>query len=189
MNLLEREQDFEQLARLWQQATTGQGRTVMVSGEAGIGKTALVEQFVRELRQPARCLWGACDALFTPRPLGPLYDITAQTQSNLSTLLRQETPRPILFAAVLNELQQGGRPTIVVIEDVHWADEATLDLIKFLGRRVAPLPVLVLLTYRDDELGRDHPLRAASQPGAALCPGTPRHHRGQPVLCHGGACQ
>ena len=159
MELLEREPDFEQLARLWQAATTGHGRTVLVSGEAGIGKTALVEQFVRRHDKTARCLWGACDALFTPRPLGPLYDLAAQTQGALSTLLRQETPRPVLFAAVLEELQQGGRPTVVVIEDVHWADEATLDLIKFLGRRVAPLPVLLLLTYRDDELGRDHPLR------------------------------
>jgi DNA-binding CsgD family transcriptional regulator len=160
MELLDREPDFEQLARLWQAATTGQGRLVLVSGEAGIGKTALVEQFVRKLGQAARCLWGACDALFTPRPLGPLYDLAAQTQGALSTLLRQETPRSVLFAAVLEELRQGGRPTIVVIEDVHWADEATLDLIKFLGRRVAPLPVLMLLTYRDDELGRNHPLRA-----------------------------
>jgi ATP/maltotriose-dependent transcriptional regulator MalT len=160
MDLLERELYFEQLARLWQAAITGQGRIALISGEAGIGKTALVEQFVRKPGQTARCLWGACDALFTPRPLGPLYDLAAQTPGALSTLLRQETLRPVLFAAVLDELQQGGRPTIVVIEDVHWADEATLDLIKFLGRRVASLPVLVLLTYRDDELGRSHPLRA-----------------------------
>jgi predicted ATPase len=132
MELLEREPEFEQLARLWQATTTGHGRTVLVSGEAGIGKTALVEQFVQGLGKNARCLWGACDALFTPRPLGPLYDLAAQTEGALSTLLRQETPRPVLFAAVLDELQQGGRPTLVVIEDVHWADEATLDLIKFL---------------------------------------------------------
>src|SRR5690242_14687617 len=122
MELLERDQDFEQLARLWQAATTGQGRTVLVSGEAGIGKTVLVEQFVRQQGKTARCLWGACDALFTPRPLGPLYDMAVQTKGALFTLLRQEAPRPVLFAAVLVELQQGGRPTIVVIEDVHWAD-------------------------------------------------------------------
>src|ERR1051326_309488 len=116
MDLLEREPAFEQLARLWQAATTGQGRTVLVSGEAGIGKTALVEQFVRTRAQTARCLWGACDALFTPRPLGPLYDLAAQTPGTLTSLLRQETPRPVLFAAVVEDLQQGGRPTIVAIE-------------------------------------------------------------------------
>lgn len=158
MDLLERDQCFRELSLLLRTAMTGQGRIVLVSGEAGIGKTALAEQFFRQQGQAARRLWGACDALFTPRSLGPLYDIAAQTQGALLTLLQRETPRPVLFAACLDELQHGG-PTVVVIEDVHWADEATLDLIKFLGRRIAHLPVLVLLTYRDDELGRDHPLR------------------------------
>jgi len=158
VDLLERDQCFRELSLLLRTAMTGQGRIVLVSGEAGIGKTALAEQFFRQQGQAARRLWGACDALFTPRSLGPLYDIAAQTQGALSTLLQRETPRPVLFAACLDELQHGG-PTVVVIEDVHWADEATLDLIKFLGRRIAHLPVLVLLTYRDDELGRHHPLR------------------------------
>ncbi len=160
MELLERDQDFEQLALLWRSATTGQGRTALVSGEAGMGKTALVEQFVQQQGQAARCLWGACDALFTPRPLGPLYDMAAQARGALSPLLQHETPRPLMFSAFLEELQHGDRPTVVVIEDVHWADEATLDLIKFLGRRIAHLPTLLILTYRDDELGHDHPLRA-----------------------------
>jgi DNA-binding CsgD family transcriptional regulator len=159
MELLEREQDFEQLTLLWQKATKGQGYTVLVKGEAGIGKTALVEQFVRELRQPARCLWGACDPLFTPRPLGPLYDMASQAPGVLSALLQRETPRPVLFSTFLDELRNSGNPIVVVIEDVHWADEASLDLIKFLGRRISHLPTLLILTYRDDELGRDHPLR------------------------------
>ena len=160
MELLERDQDFEQLALLWRSATTGQGRTVLISGEAGIGKTALVEQFVSQHLQVARSLWGACDALFTPRPLGPLYDMAAQTQGALSKLLQRETPRSVLFSVFLDELQNSGSPAVVVIEDVHWADEATLELIKFLGRRLSRLPTLLILTYRDDELGRDHPLRA-----------------------------
>jgi predicted ATPase len=170
MDLLERERDFEQLAQLWQAAMVGQGSTVLVSGEAGIGKTALVEQFVRELRQRTRCLWGACDALFTPRPLGPLHDMAAQTSGALPALLQRETTRSVLFATFLDELRTGDRPTIVVIEDVHWADEATLDLLTFLGRRIARLPALLLLTYRDDELGRTHPLRAAlgDLPSAAV---------------------
>ncbi|HEY7123774.1 MAG TPA: AAA family ATPase [Ktedonobacterales bacterium] len=157
--LLERDQCFEQLTQLWHTATTGQGRIVLVRGEAGIGKTALVEQFVTQHCQRARRLWGACDALFTPRPLGPLYDMAAQVGGTLASLLRQETPRPLVFSSLLDELQHGSGPAVVVIEDVHWADEATLDLIKFLGRRVARLSVLLILTYRDDELGRDHPLR------------------------------
>src|SRR6266568_239324 len=158
MNLLERDHCFEQLSILYRTATTGNGRTVLVSGEAGIGKTALVEQFVSLHCRAVRQLWGACEALFTPRPLGPLYDIAAQVHGSLSTLMSRDTPRPMVFSALLDELQKSASPTVVVIEDVHWADEATLDLIKFLGRRISSLAVLFIVTYRDDALSRDHPL-------------------------------
>src|SRR6266571_652258 len=152
MNLLERDHCFEQLSILYRTATTGNGRTVLVSGEAGIGKTALVEQFVSLHCRAVRRLWGACEALFTPRPLGPLYDIATQVGGRLWQLLDRDTGRGALFSAFLEELQMRPVPTIVVFEDVHWADEATLDLIKFLGRRVLDLPVLFLVTYRDSEL-------------------------------------
>ena len=158
MKLLERDQHFEQLLLLFHTATMGHGHTVLVSGEAGIGKTALVEQFVRQHCKTARRLWGACEALFTPRPLGPLYDMAAQ--GGLPALMNPDTPRPLVFSTFLDELKRSGRPAVVVMEDIHWADEATLDLIKFLGRRIARLPTLFILTYRDDELSRDHPLRA-----------------------------
>jgi DNA-binding CsgD family transcriptional regulator/tetratricopeptide (TPR) repeat protein len=158
MNLLERDHCFEQLSVLFRTATTGNGHTALVSGEAGIGKSALVEQFVSQHCRAARRLWGACEALFTPRPLGPLYDIAAQARGSLSTLMSRDTPRPMLFSAFLDELQKSASPTVVVFEDVHWADEATLDLIKFLGRRILSLPALFIVTYRDDALSRDHPL-------------------------------
>src|SRR5713226_8934365 len=158
MELLERDRYFEQLSELFHTATTGNGRTVLVSGEAGIGKTALVEQFVSQQCRAARQLWGACEALFTPRPLGPLYDIAAQTRGTLSTLMSRDTPRPMLFSAFLDEVQKSAIPTVVVFEDVHWADEATLDLIKFLGRRIPRLTALFIVTYRDDELSPDHRL-------------------------------
>jgi predicted ATPase len=170
MDLLERDHCFDQLSALLRTATTGNGRTVLISGEAGIGKTALVEQFVSQHASAARRLWGACEALFTPRPLGPLYDIATQAGGSLSTLMGRDAERPALFSAFLDELQQSSLPTIVVFEDVHWADEATLDLIKFLGRRIPHLPVLFLVTYRDDELSRDHPLRSVigDLPGTAV---------------------
>jgi len=158
MDLLERDHYFEPLSALLRTAMTGNGRTILVSGEAGIGKTALVEQFVSQQCRAARRLWGACEALFTPRPLGPLYDMAAQVQGSLSTLMSRVTKRPTLFSALLDELQKSVVPTVVVIEDVHWADEATLDLIKFLGRRISHLPALFIVTYRDDALRRDHPL-------------------------------
>src|SRR6185503_18203500 len=111
-------------------------RVALVSGEAGIGKTSLVEQFTEAHKQQARVLWGSCDALFTPRPLGPLYDISHQTQSNLHALLADGAPRASIFSAVLEELEDSHGPSITIFEDLHWADEATLDLLKFLGGRI-----------------------------------------------------
>ena len=157
-NLLERDHYLDQLSILLHTVTTGNGRTVLIAGEAGIGKTALVEQFVSQHCSSARQLWGACEAFFTPRPLGPLYDIALQAGGRLSMLMLNDAERPTLFTAFLEELQKSPLPTVVVFEDVHWADEATLDLIKFLGRRIPHLPVLFLITYRDTELSSDHPL-------------------------------
>src|SRR5215510_965087 len=159
MELLERENFLTQLEAILDNVTAGEGRLVLVSGEAGIGKTSLVERFVEEHKKRARCLWGACDALFTPRALGPLHDIALQTQNNLLTLLEEQAPRASILTAVLQELGSGRMPAIVVIEDVHWADEATLDLLKFLGRRIHRLPSMLIVTYRDDEVGPEHQLR------------------------------
>jgi predicted ATPase len=78
MELLERESQLAALAATLQEANSSNGRIVLVSGEAGIGKTSLVRRFTAEITPPTRLLWGACDALFTPRPLGPLYDIAPQ---------------------------------------------------------------------------------------------------------------
>src|SRR5690606_9303827 len=89
-----------------------------------------------------RLLWGACDALFTPRPLGPVYDMAASAGPELRRCLGPGASRAELFAAFLAELQAG--PVVVVFEDVHWADEATLDLLKFVGRRVGRVPALLI---------------------------------------------
>jgi DNA-binding CsgD family transcriptional regulator len=164
MNLLERDHELATLHALLGEIMVGHGRIALVGGEAGIGKTTLVEGFLTQAqagRQQAvrtlRTLWAACEALFTPRPLGPLYDIARQTTSPLRALLDGDAIRTTLFAAVLDELAQS--PTVLVVEDIHWADEATLDLIKHLGRRMQQTATLLILTYRDDELLKDHPLR------------------------------
>jgi DNA-binding CsgD family transcriptional regulator len=129
----------------------------LVSGEAGIGKTQLVERLAADWRDRVRVLSGACDALFTPRPFGPLHDVAAQTGGSLLTALDSGSNRNVIFSAVLAELHS--RPTLLIFEDVHWADEATLDLLRFLGRRIANTQTLLVFTYRDDELGPRHPLR------------------------------
>jgi predicted ATPase/DNA-binding CsgD family transcriptional regulator len=155
--LLQRETQLHELDAALQEAASGEGRVALVSGEAGIGKTSLIEQFVRERRDSVRVLWGGCDALFTPHPLSPLHDIAMQVQGELLARLRSDADRQAIFSACLSELQR--QPTVVIFEDVHWADEATLDLIKFLGRRIQRTTSLLILTYRDDELGAQHPLR------------------------------
>src|SRR6185437_1988063 len=124
VELLERDPFLVTLDDLLVQACEGRGRVALISGEAGIGKTSLVERFLEQHQVSTRTLWGACEALFTPRPLGPLYDIALQLQTPLRALLDGEVNRAALFAAVLDELTRHPTPTIVIIEDIHWADEA-----------------------------------------------------------------
>ena len=158
MDLLEREDFFQQLQETLAEVIHGSGRVALISGEAGIGKTSLVEQLLETGKDQCRVLWGGCDALFTPRPLGPLHDIALQIRGNLLTLLEEEAPRATIFSAVFAQLQSQPS-TLLVFEDVHWADEATLDLLKFLGRRINKLNALLVITYRDDEVRAEHPLR------------------------------
>jgi DNA-binding CsgD family transcriptional regulator/tetratricopeptide (TPR) repeat protein len=161
VRLLERERELATLNALLDECAAGQGRVAVISGEAGIGKTALVEHFLslaHTVRRSAyRPLWAACEALFTPRPLGPLYDIARQSGPLLRALLDGHGSRAALFAALFDELTQV--PSILVIEDIHWADEATLDLVKYLARRMHRSPSLLIVTLRDDEPVNEHPMR------------------------------
>jgi len=156
MELLERDEFLSDLEAIRNDVAAGKGRFVLVSGEAGIGKTALIERLAA---QQQHVLWGACDALFTPRPLGPLYDIAQQTHGKLLRLLEEGAPCGPIFSAVLDEIHGESGLTLIVIEDIHWADESTLDLIKFLGRRINRTKAMIIVTYRDDEIATDHPLR------------------------------
>lgn len=133
MDLLEREQCFADLAKWLGTANQQGGCIVLLSGEAGIGKTVLLREFAQRQDQ-ARVLWGACDALFTPRPLAPLHDVALQTQGALQAAVNSHLSPAALFAAALCEL--GATKTLLILEDLHWADEATLDLLTFLGRRI-----------------------------------------------------
>ncbi|MGZ4352213.1 MAG: AAA family ATPase, partial [Gaiellaceae bacterium] len=156
--LLERSQELDGLAAAFASVTrTGRGSVVLVAGEAGIGKTALVQAFCAGLGR-TRVLSGACEALQTARPLGPLVDIAGETRGELGTLVEAGASPSAVLAALLDELRRRS-PTVVVLEDLHWADEATLDLLRLLARRIATVAALVVVTYRDAELERDHPLR------------------------------
>jgi len=153
MELLEREPFLDALECYATDAGSGSGRLVVITGEAGIGKTSLIDAF-RASRPDVRWLWGACDGGFTPRPLGPLHDIATAAGNGLRELVSTHADRSELFTAFL-DLLGGGGPTGVVVEDLHWADEATLDWLSHVSRRLATLPALVLVTYRDDEPGDD----------------------------------
>jgi DNA-binding CsgD family transcriptional regulator/tetratricopeptide (TPR) repeat protein len=160
VRLLERKTALDALAEFAGHARSGEGRLVLLEGEAGVGKSALLEQFTHDLPD-ARFLPGGCDGMFTPRPLGPLFDIAQHVHGRLLALCRAEASREQLFDALLTELCEPGPLPVVVIEDVHWADEATLDLLAFLARRIRELPVLLIASYRNDELAGTHPLRIA----------------------------
>jgi len=158
--LLEREAQLASLGEYAGEARHGDGRMVLVAGEAGVGKSALVEQLQRNLRG-ASWYWGACDGLFTPRPLGPLFDIAAKLGGELLELCRADAPREDLFGALLRQVSEPGELKVMVVEDIHWADEATIDLLRFLGRRIRDANVLLIVTYRDDGLSATDPLRIA----------------------------
>ena len=160
MPLLEREAQLALLDRYAGEARQGDGRLVFIAGEAGVGKSALVEQAQRGLPETTWC-WGACDGLFTPRPLGPLFDIASTLGGELLELCRADAPREELFSALLGQVSAPGELHVLVVEDVHWADEATIDLLRFLGRRIRDVPVLLLATYRDEGLTATDPLRIA----------------------------
>src|SRR5579884_3293315 len=125
------------------------GTIVLVAGEAGSGKTTLLRTFCEQ--EDARTLWGRCDPLFAPRPLGPLLDIADMVGGELPQLLRGEATPHDVVALLARELRD--RPgTIFVLEDVHWADAATLDVVKLVARRIESVPVLIALSYRNDGL-------------------------------------
>jgi len=156
-HLLERGETNARLDADLERARLGSGRVVLVGGEAGVGKTAAVRSFAARNEHDVRVVWGACEALFTPRPLGPVFDIVQRLDGFAAAPPTTDAERADFFSALLDELRS--HPTIAVFEDVHWADEATLDALKYLGRRIDSAPSLLVLTFRDDEVGASHPLR------------------------------
>ena len=155
--LLERDAELRRLRETLRGAGQGRGSVVLVSGEAGIGKTSLVRAFAREAAGRARVLAGACDDLVTPRTLGPFRDMAREAAPALARAMEPGAARDAVFGAVHQEL--AGGPVVLLVEDVHWADDATLDVLRYLAWRIPELPAVLVLTYREDELGGQHPLR------------------------------
>ena len=159
MELVERAGFLTILQSHFNDVAKGEGHAVFVSGEAGIGKTSLVRAFCKELTDECNIYQGTCDALFTPRPLAPLYDILLQMHEDVPAISGQIEDRAAFFTQFFHDLKNMRGITMLIIEDIHWADEATLDFIKFLARRITQLRCVFILTYRDNEIHSRHPLR------------------------------
>ena len=153
-SLLERDDELATLTRTARSVLrTGRGAVVLVTGEAGSGKSALTRAFLDGLGDDLVVAVGGCDDLLAPRGLAPFLDMAATLPELADALSTERDVFPELLRFV------AARPTVLVVEDVHWADDATLDAIRFLSRRIAGLPAVLLLTYRPEDVDATHPLR------------------------------
>jgi DNA-binding CsgD family transcriptional regulator/tetratricopeptide (TPR) repeat protein len=157
--LLERADELSVLNdRLDTVEASGRGHVVLLGGEAGVGKTALIRELCAARAGSARIVRGACEPLFTPRPLGPLIEIAHELDGGLVPLVERGAKPYEVVTALVQELD-GSLPVVFVLDDLHWADEATLDVFRLLVRRVESVSVLVVAGYRDDEVDVADPLR------------------------------
>ncbi len=157
--LIEREAAITQFAKAAGKLANGGGAIALVSGESGIGKTTLLEEVRRDFEPKFAFFWSGSDPLFTPRPFGPVHDIAANLSTDLYKLLEDGASPSTIFRQFYRALEELKQPIILVFEDAHWADYATLDLFRFLARRIAFVNCLLVISYRDDEVGDTHPFK------------------------------
>lgn len=157
MRLFEREAELDTLREHYERARKGNGSFVVVTGEPGGGKTSLVQTFAEECAPDAPVLWAACDPLSTPRPLGPVHDVVDELGDGVRVALDQSGQPHQIFAAVNERLST--HPSLLVIDDLHWSDQATVDLLRYLLRRVSTTKTFIVGTVRDEELDSTHPVR------------------------------
>ena len=158
VTLFERDDDLAALNDQWQRARRGHGSMVVVTGEPGAGKTSLVQAFVDRSLDGSPVLWGACDPLSTPRPLGPLHDVADRLDDSARAALRDAGQPHEIFAAVFEHLR--ARPSVFVVDDLHWADQGTVDLLRFQLRRIGSTRSLIIVALREQELAVAHPVRS-----------------------------
>jgi DNA-binding CsgD family transcriptional regulator len=157
LDLLERGAELALLRATLADAAGRRGSVVLLSGEAGIGKSSVLQAWLADPGHEAQLLVGWCDDFLTRRTLGPLHDVARSVGGPLAEAIASSDTGAV-FDALLDHLDNPLRPTALVLEDVHWADEATLDVVRYVGRRIERRPALLVLSYRDDDLDDDHPL-------------------------------
>lgn len=158
-SLVEREGPLLLLGEALDRLAAGRGGVVLVTGEAGIGKTALIEAALAGAPAGVRVRRGACDDLVTANPLGPIREAFAESGGRPAGL-GASGPAHDVFDLLLAQIQKGP-PSVLAIEDLHWADDATIDVLAWLARRAEQLPLLVIASFRDDEVGPEHPAQRA----------------------------
>lgn len=136
------------------------GGCIGLSGEAGVGKTSLLLALRRTSPPAVQWLWGLCEPLLSPPPLGALLDMLDQLPPSLAGLVRQGGRMADVLAGMVTLLTDAQQPRVLVVEDVHWADGATLDLLRYLARRIERCRALLVISWRDEDLAPDHGLRA-----------------------------
>lgn len=158
MRLLEREDELGVLTAAVGEATAGRGSLALVSGEAGIGKSSLVRQLRARSAERVTFLTGACEPLSVPVPLAPLRELVEGAGGG--DLIEAATDDRLVLARRVVTVLAARAPVVAVVEDVHWADPLSLDLLRLLVRRVPDLAVLIVATLRDDEVGSNPALGA-----------------------------
>jgi DNA-binding CsgD family transcriptional regulator/tetratricopeptide (TPR) repeat protein len=177
--LVERDAPLAELQRALAAAASGSGGVVVLRGEAGIGKSAVLRAFLESAPvEPAAV--GSCDGVSTPRPFSPLYEMVGDLGGELGELLEAAAPRLRVCEWMISRLSS--EPALVAIEDVQWADDATLDLLIYLARRLSRTPTLLVATYRED----DGVAPSGMLGSLATMPGV-RHMRLEPLSVEGVA--
>ena len=151
--LLEREDELAALISAVDESLDGRGTCLLLAGEAGAGKTSLVRELRRRLGAEVTFMGASCEALSVPAPLAPVRELAG----DLPELHGDD--RFALALAVLAVVRDRA-PAVVVLEDAHWADPGTLDVARVLARRVDGIGAVLVVTYRDDELGSNRALAA-----------------------------
>ncbi len=167
-----REREMNTLRRSLEQMFQSEGSLVLVSGEAGIGKTSLVHELISEAReQGATVLTGHCYDLSATPPYGPWLELFERYHHHdglpeLPMVLKPGTgvgdlsSQAALFEVVLDFVVTVSEtlPLVLLLEDLHWSDQASLDGLRHIARWIGEQRVLIIATYRDDEINRKHPL-------------------------------
>ncbi len=159
VHLLERSNVLEDLSSRFSEATNGSGQVVLLSGEAGSGKTSILANLVEGLPFDVPVRIVSCDAAGIHGPLGPVFDIAGSFGQPLASALESNVPTDRIARLILGELRAATSANFLIAEDLHWADQATIDLLRFLARRLGNTYTLLLVTFRDDSLEPEHELR------------------------------